>query len=108
MEVKVDYGKIYDIGTNVIKENDDLLTNLNDIMKIIDEIGECWQGTDYNNFKNNSITYISKQEEMLKQLEFMGKYMTFASGVYTDYNETWGEKMKRMGDDYNGREKHYD
>lgn len=108
MEVKVDYGKLYDLGSDVLKESDTLITDLNDIMSIIDEIGECWQGVDYNNFKNTAITYIQEQEDITKQIEFMGKFMTYASGVYTDYNETWGEKMRRIGDDYSDGQKHYD
>lgn len=97
MEVKADYGKLYEMGTDVVTQTDLLVKNLNDIITIIDDLGDSWKGTDYNNFKTTAVEFIESQEETTELLDFMGKYMTYASGVYTDFNEMWGSRMNRIG-----------
>ena len=101
MEIKADYGKLYDMGMEVVEQTDILVTNLNDILKIIEELENSWQGTDYNNFKTTAVEFINSEEGTTEQLQFMGKYLTYASGVYSDFNELWGTRMRRIGvDDY--------
>jgi len=100
MDIKVDYGKIHGIGSDIIKDNQKLTSNFNDLLTIIDDLKDCWEGVDYENFRNTSISFIEEQKEMLNQIEFMGKYMVYASNVYSDFDEHWGESMSRMGDEY--------
>ena len=100
MEVRTDYEKLYDVGSDVVKNNEDLLNEFNKLLEILDDMQNHWDGTDFSNFKTTAVEYINNQRDLISELDFMGKYMTYASGVYRNINETWGEKMKRIGEDY--------
>ena len=107
MEIKVDYGKLNENGNDIVKNNEALLTEFNNLLQIIDKMKASWDGTDYNNFKTTAVTYIEEQKEMVDKINFMGKFMIYASGSYEQMNEHWGEKMKRIGEDYDDKKYNY-
>ena len=103
MEVKVDYEKIYNYGSNITKDNENLLAEFNNLLEIIDNLKSSWDGTDYNNFKTTAVTYIEDQKDMIDKIDFMGKFMIYSSSTYEKMNEEWGEKMKRIREDKNDK-----
>ena len=54
MDSKVDYNKINEISILLNKNIEDLATTLNEMLKIINELSDYWNGIDYENFKLQS------------------------------------------------------
>jgi uncharacterized protein YukE len=100
MDIKVDYDKINNIGSDVVRNDEELTSMFSDLLTIIDNLKECWEGVDYENFKTTSVSFLEEQRPLLNQIEFMGKYMIHASNVYSKFDENWGESMRRMGEEY--------
>lgn len=94
MIFKVDYSKLYETGESVEKENKQLNETLNALLKIIDDLGSCWTGLDYENFKNASETYIKNLNKTTKDIEYIGSFMKEAASVYCDNDIEWDKQIK--------------
>ena len=101
MDFKVDYIKVNEIGSNLEKENEDLISTLEDLVKIIEGLNESWQGVDYDNFKEVSTTYIKNLYFTTEELKYIGKFMQTASYTYQTGDEGWAKEVKQIGVDEN-------
>ena len=107
MDFKVDYARLYDIGDVIFANKEQLFTHLNDLVKIIDDIKNSWDGPDYENFKTTSETYIKDLQPMIDRLDYIGKYMMKSSNVYADNDNEWGTQMKRFREEKLGYEQQH-
>ena len=106
MEVKADYGQLYECGNDITENTDNLLVEFNKLLEIIDNMKANWDGTDYNNFRTTAVTYIENQKEMIDKMDFMGRFMIYSSNSYEKMNNEWGETMRRIGEDKDDK-KHF-
>lgn len=99
MDFKVDYVRIFDIGEILERENEELNKLLENLLKIIDNLSNCWSGTDYENFRIAATTYIKNLSLTITDIEYIGKFMQKASRVYSNSDEEWAKQVDKIGAD---------
>lgn len=99
MELKADYEKIGTIGVNVYKEVEILKNKREELLKVLDEIKNCWVGEDADEFENNAGVYIRNLNIKIEELEHLASFMQIASKRYSNNDETWANKLKEMRKD---------
>ena len=98
MELIANYNRIRDIGNQVLAENEELVNALSDILKIIYEITNGWEGPDSENFQIVSMTYIKNLESITNRIQYVGEFLKKASSTYQRIDTDWNSTMKKIGD----------
>lgn len=96
MDFKVNYDIINDVGSNVFKEAEKLEKTLSEILTLIEKLGTCWSGIDYNEFAGASTTYIKNLRFNVEELKTLGKFIQLASSIYQETDQEWEKKIKEM------------
>lgn len=99
MDFKVDYETLYDMGGEVIKEDENLVTLFSDLIKIIEELNAGWVGPDYENFKTISTTYIKDLKKITDEIDYIAGYMQKAANSYSEKDNGWKNTMRSIGED---------
>ncbi len=94
MIFKVDYDYVDETGKNVLTEVNKLETNRQNLLTYLDELGESWSGSDYDEFKENAKTYIDNLKIKFEELEYMSGFMRYASKRYSNNDDKWADKLK--------------
>ena len=96
MELKVDYERVDSIGSSVEKEVENLYTKKDELLKIIEDFGSCWEGDDYDEFKENAGVYIRNMKIKIDELEYVAGFMRYASSRYSNNDDAWANKLKEI------------
>ncbi len=98
MELVVNYNRINEIGNKLLVENEELVNTLSDILKIIYELKDGWDGPDCENFQIISTTYVKNLENITNRIQYVGEFLKKASNTYHNIDTKWLSSMKNMGD----------
>lgn len=107
MDITVDYDKLEELGEDVIRQNEDLNKDFQDLIKIIDELSTGWNGLDYESFKSISTTYIKKLENITNEIEYLGKFIISSATTYSINDCYWEDSIKKIEVDKNEFRKKY-
>ena len=99
MDFKVDYEEIDKIGGNVETEVDNLELKRKEMLQILEDLSNCWQGDDYNEFKENAKTYLDNLKIKIEELQYMSGFMRYASERYSNNDNKWGKRIKQYGEE---------
>ena len=99
MDFKVDYNKINEINILLNKNIEDLATTLNEMLKIINELSDYWNGIDYENFKLQSTSYIKEKNKMVDNLAYISNFLKKASDGYSQNDMGWQEEIRKIGEE---------
>lgn len=96
MKLRAEYDTIKAIGEFFISESDELDSNIDDIKKLIEELSYYWKGTDYDVFRNNSISNITNVENTAIEFNAFGNALKKISGIYGGIDNDFSTKIKRV------------
>lgn len=99
MNFEVDYNKTLEIGNSLKKEVLELDNILKEILLLIEELKGCWSGIDYDNFSQNTYAYIKNLNFNIEELKFLANFIEVASKCYSDTDDDWEGKLKKIGED---------
>ena len=99
MDFKVDYVKLNEISIELNKHNEDLKLLFNDLLKIIDNLEDSWEGSDYEIFHKVSSTYIKSLVITTDELEHISSFMKEAVQRYSSNDETFSSRISNIGVD---------
>jgi len=102
-----DYNLLDELGKDVIEKNEKLRSLFFDLMKIIEDLNDSWDGFDCSIFQYISMTYLNNLLGVNSDIEFIGKYMRLASSVYSQSDTEFGKTIKKIGEDYHDRKEKY-
>ena len=103
----VDYDLLNELGIEVIKNNEELVKRLKELLDIVVDFNKSWFGEDSQTFQNTAITYIKELLDTTNDIAYIGGYMRTAAGAYCNSDDKWGKNVKEIGDDYYGREERH-
>ena len=96
MRIKAECETIEEIGDFFIDEGEELEKNVNDILKLMEELGQYWEGEDFNVYSNNATSNIENITNTAIEFNAFGNAIKKASGVYKEVDNLFYNKMKRM------------
>lgn len=99
MDFKVDYNRTLEIGNSLKNEVLELDKLFKEILLLIEELSTCWSGIDYDNFSQNTYAYIKNLKFNIEELKFLANFIQLASKSYSDTDDEWGGKIRKMGED---------
>lgn len=100
MDFKVDYEKVDSIGENVGIESETLEDKRKKLLDIVDKLQYCWQGDDYNEFKENATAYIKNLKFKVDEIQYISDFMRHASSKYSKNDDKWSERMKKFREEH--------
>ncbi len=87
------------IGKYLIVEGDELNDKIDRMLAKVDELGKYWKGPDYDNFREAYRVYLMNMKTSYIKLNAFGNALKGVSRYYSDVNETFGSKMRKIGDE---------
>lgn len=99
MDFKVDYNLLDELGSNIIKEDENLVNLFSELLKIIKELNNGWVGPDCENFQIISSNYIKDLEKVTNEIDYIATYMRKAASSYSENDNNWKETVSRIGED---------
>lgn len=101
MVIKVDYDKLDELGNEVIKQDEYLVSLFSDLLKIIVDLNDKWTGPDCENFQTISTTYIKNLESVTDKINYIGNFMKDAAKYYYEKDHGWEKSVKKIGEEQN-------
>ncbi len=99
MDFKVDYNKINEISVLLNKNIEELATTLNEMLKIINELSNYWDGIDYTNFKTQSTNYIKEKKIIVDSIVNISNFMKKAADRYSQNDIGWQKEIRKIGEE---------
>ena len=96
MQLKAECETIEEIGDFFIDEGEDLDRNIDDLLKLMEELGQYWVGDDFNLYSNNAKSNIENMRNTSIEFNAFGNAIKKASEVYREVDNTFYSKLKRM------------
>ena len=99
MVFRVDYVKLNEISKKLEEHTEDLYNTFEDAIKIVENLNNSWKGTDYDNFKEVSTTYIKNLYKSIDELNYIASFLNTASNTYSKNDNEWAKDLKKIGVD---------
>ncbi len=96
--VKVNWTSLRKMSDNTLKNAVDFEQARLNFQEIINSLGECWVGTDSDNFVKNCNQFLNSLKEDSKYFQSLGEYFDKGAKVYSGVVTTHSEKVKRLND----------
>ena len=96
MYLKAKYENIKNIGSNLISKSNDIEKTSLEMKKLIDELSLYWKGEDYEEFKSNYLSKISKASISAIELNAIGHAITKVGIVYSLADNDFNDELSIM------------
>ena len=96
MDIIADYNRINDIGDSVLSSCEEFTDELNELLKIAEDIKSSWDGPDYENFKNKLVEYVKGLSPLASDIKYIGDNMKKASKTYKNADTEWEKEVKKF------------
>ncbi|MGN1371905.1 MAG: hypothetical protein ACI4XM_06510 [Candidatus Coprovivens sp.] len=95
MKLNVNYREISRIGSSVENKAIDLNRKINELIVLINNFGDCWEGNDCSIFINNSTTYLKNRKSDVVEVKRVGALIKKSSGLYNMTDVEWKEVVSK-------------
>lgn len=93
MNVEMNADETKKLGNRILEANNTLSQNIKSLYNTLDNIAECWEGTDATNFLNvMSNTNMVALEKLKDTIQVYGEYLKNVSEVYSTLDEIYASE----------------
>ena len=103
MELKVNYEELKDLGKYVDTKHDEINKKLEEILKLLDEVEENWEGNDATVFLAKSKYYVEKEIIDNEKVKDVSTVLGKVSGKYEGNDVAFDNQMKKESAMYEKR-----
>lgn len=95
MKLNVNYKEINRIGSSVENKAVELNRKINELIVLIDNFNESWEGTDCTTFINKATTYLKERKSEVTEVKRVGSLIKKSSGLYNTKDVEWKEVVSK-------------
>ncbi len=96
MKLKSEYENLNAVGDFFTVESDELETKVKELIEYTNELGNYWQGDDYDVYKNNAVSNLQNITNTSIEFNAFGNALKKIANIYSELDNDFSTKLKRM------------
>ena len=104
MIIKVDYDRLNDTSIDIKKESDNLNSEVDKLLQVLERIKDNWSGVDHEIFNNKAYAYFNNIRQIAGSLDEFSSFMNYADKSYEARDLRWKEEIMEAGGNFGDEE----
>ena len=95
MKIVVTHNELENVANELLRENSELNSSINEILSSIERLNEAWEGKDKDIFVANSTNYLTHMKDIVRSLDEFARFAKLSNNEYYAKDEEWQKNLEK-------------